>query len=115
MSRWPRRRRKSRRDDEPLEVHPLGGVLREVLSEPALRRGLAAGRLAQAWQEVVGGELARHTAPRSLSDGGLVVAVSSSGWAAQVRFLSEEIRNRANAVLGEELVRKVVVTVFENR
>lgn len=115
----PRFRRRPARGpvegDRVIEVHQLSGVLRELLAAPAFRQGMAAGRLGQAWEEVVGKDLARHTTPRSLSDGRLVVAVTSPAWAAQVRFLTEQIRLRAVAVLGEDVVQKVVITVQENR
>lgn len=76
-----------------------------------MRPGLALGRLARSWAEVVGPELARETAPRALDHGSLVVAATSSGWGTQARFLAEEIRRKANAALGTEEVRAVKVIV----
>lgn len=96
------------RSGEPQEV---GRVLREALGGARFQRGLALGRLARSWGDVVGPRLARETAPASLDDGGLVVAVSSGPWGAQVRFLTHEIRRRANDVLGSEEVRAVRVVV----
>lgn len=93
------------------EVQEVGRVLREALDEPRFKRGLALGRLARAWEDVVGPRLARETAPASLDGGGLVVSVSSGAWGAQVRFLTREIRSRANEVLGTEEVRVVRVVV----
>jgi predicted nucleic acid-binding Zn ribbon protein len=75
------------------------------------RRGLALGRLARSWVDIVGPGLARETEPFSLEDGGLVVSVSTGAWGAQVRFLAHEIRRRANEVLGAEEVQLVRVTV----
>jgi predicted nucleic acid-binding Zn ribbon protein len=76
-----------------------------------MRKGVALGRLARSWPQVVGEELARQTTPRALDEGGLLVAASSAAWGSQVRFLAREIRRRANAELGSEVVRKVRVTV----
>jgi hypothetical protein len=81
------------------------------MSSERFRRGLALGRLARSWEEVVGASLARETEPISLDQGGLLVSVSSGAWGAQVRFLAPEIRRRANEVLGSQEVRVVRVTV----
>jgi predicted nucleic acid-binding Zn ribbon protein len=97
------------------ELQEVGRVLREALGEPRFKRGLALGRLARAWEDVVGPRLARETAPASLDEGGLVVAVSSGAWGAQVRFLTREIRQRANQVLGTEEIRAVRVVVGRPR
>ena len=92
-------------------MKPVGGVLREAMGSERFRRGLALGRLARSWDEVVGAALARETEPLSLDHGGLVVSVSSGAWGAQVRFLAHDIRRRANEVLGAQEVRTVRVTV----
>lgn len=93
------------------EMKPVGGVLREAMSSERFRKGLALGRLARSWEEVVGERLARETEPLSLEEGGLVVSVSSGAWGAQVRFLAHEIGRRANEILGTREVRAVRVTV----
>jgi len=61
---------------------------------------------------VVGERLAQETAPVSLDDqGALLVRASSSAWAAQVRFLAEEISGAANRLLGDDRVASVRVVV----
>jgi predicted nucleic acid-binding Zn ribbon protein len=89
----------------------IGSVVRDLLGDRRMRRGMALGRLARSWPQVVGEELGRHTAPRALEGGGLVVAAASAAWGSQVRFLAREVRRRANEVLGVEEVRSVRVTV----
>ena len=89
----------------------IGGILGDILGERRMRKGVALGRLARAWPQVVGEDLARHTTPRSLEGGGLLVAASSAAWGSQVRFLAREIGRRANLALGSEEVRTVRVTV----
>ena len=81
----------------------------------AARRGwqshLAAGDLHAAWDEVVGPQLARQTAPLRLQGGVLVLSASSPLWAAEVRQLGRVITERVNARLGAGTVRQVTVTV----
>jgi hypothetical protein len=68
-------------------------------AERRLGAGLLLGTLGRSWEAVVGQRLAEESAPAGLDDGVLLVRVSSSAWAAQIRFLSQEIRDQANRVL----------------
>lgn len=104
--------RRPPRSDRP---RGLGEVLDEVLADAAFARGLPVGRLAAAWAEVVGPRLAAETAPVSLEAGVLAVAATTGPWGAQARFLADEIRRRANAVLGVEVVRAVRIVVRPER
>jgi predicted nucleic acid-binding Zn ribbon protein len=99
--------------DRPEPPEEVGAVLREVLAQPRMRPGVSLGRLVRAWEDVVGPDLVRETRPVALEEGGLVVAVSTAAWAVQVRFLAEEVRRRANEMLGAEMVRSVRVTVHQ--
>jgi predicted nucleic acid-binding Zn ribbon protein len=92
-------------------LQAIGAILRGILGQPRLRTGVALGRLATSWEAVVGPRLAPETEPRALESGALLVAASSAGWAAQVRFLSDDIRRRANQALGRDDVVSVRVTV----
>jgi hypothetical protein len=98
-------------DDRRKEPQALGDVIRGVLGSGPMRSGMALGRLARSWDRVVGERLAGRSAPKRLERGGLVVSAASSSWAAQVTFLSQEIRRRANDILGSEEVRSVRVVV----
>jgi predicted nucleic acid-binding Zn ribbon protein len=101
-------RRKDRRTGDPA---PIGEIIDGLLQEQLFARGLAVGRLAAMWPQVVGDRLADATAPAELEDGVLTVAASDSIWGAQARFLNEEIRAKANEALGSEAVRRVHVLV----
>jgi predicted nucleic acid-binding Zn ribbon protein len=112
MSRWKRTGGAPFRSDDP---ERLDAVIDGLRGERPWRSGLALGELGRRWAEVVGERLAVETRPAGLERGLLVVAASSSGWAAQVRFLSDEVRKRANSVLGNEAVQQVKVSVADAR
>lgn len=95
------------------ELTGIGAVLRGLLGGPALRRGLALGRLAKSWGDVMGDPLASQTEPISLDEAGLVIGASSPAWGAQVRFLAEDIRRRASEALDGQAVGPVRVVVRE--
>ena len=99
------------RPDSGEPERPVGSLLRSILDQPRMRRGLALGRLLRSWEDVVGPELARETRPLALDEGGLLVGATSAAWATQVRFLAEEIRRRSLPIVGQAGVRSVRVIV----
>jgi predicted nucleic acid-binding Zn ribbon protein len=103
---------RSRADERTMRDTPIGSVVDELLvRERVFARGLPIGRLAGDWEAVVGPRLGSESAPVSLDGGVLVVAASSGPWGAQVRFMTDEIRRRANLRLGSDVVSKVQVVV----
>lgn len=103
--------RKGRTDDP----EGLGSVLDALAAGRPWSAGIALGELGRRWDGVVGERLAMECAPASLDGGVLVIRASSATWGAQIRFLEGEIRGRANAALGGEVVREVRVTVGGGR
>ena len=66
-------------------------------------------RVHDRWVEIAGAQMAAHTEPVRLHGGVLVVRAESPTWATQVSYLSGELVERANAVLGEGQVHRVVL------
>jgi hypothetical protein len=94
------------------EAEELSSVLDGLLGDRIMRAGRAVGVLGRSWASVVGERLAEESAPVSLDDqGALLVRASSGAWAAQVRFLSTEIAEAANGLLGAARVASVRVVV----
>jgi predicted nucleic acid-binding Zn ribbon protein len=100
--------RKQARSEEPQEI---GAVLEGMLGQGPWASGISLGELGRRWDSVVGERLAQETVPVALEGGILLIRASSAAWAAQVRFLSSELRDRANDVLEIALVREVRVSV----
>jgi predicted nucleic acid-binding Zn ribbon protein len=89
----------------------VGQGLRALAAQRGWQSHLAAGDLNAAWEQVVGPQLAGQTAPIRLQGGVLVLAASSSLWAAEVRQLTRVITERVNERLGDGTVRQVTVSV----
>lgn len=105
----------ARRDDRSPHANAIGDIVDDLLREPHFEPGVAVGRLAGAWEAIVGPRLASETTPERLEAGTLVIAATSGPWGAQARFLAEEIRAQANAALGLERVRTVQIIVRPDR
>jgi hypothetical protein len=89
----------------------VGDVVRRLLGQRVFSRGIGVGKLARSWADVVGERLATETRPSKLEGGTLVVQASAGPWGSQARFLAEEIRKRANELLGTGDVKRVQVVI----
>jgi predicted nucleic acid-binding Zn ribbon protein len=63
------------------------------------------------WEELVGPDVASHTAPRSLRDGTLVIEVDHPAWATQLRWLSADLLARVRAETGLDSLTGVRITL----
>jgi predicted nucleic acid-binding Zn ribbon protein len=102
---------KRARQERSQEAQPIGSVLDSLTGGRPLAAGLALGELGRRWGAVVGDRLAQECSPIGLERGLLLVGAGSAAWAAQVKFLASQVRDRANEVLGMERVREVRVVV----
>ncbi|HSK97360.1 MAG TPA: DUF721 domain-containing protein [Euzebyales bacterium] len=89
----------------------VGEGLRALAARRGWQSHLAAGDLHKIWPEVVGPQMASHTAPLRLQGGVLVLAARTAMWAAEVRQHSRMITERVNELLGPGTVRQVTVSV----
>ena len=93
------------------ENHPhrlkdlLGGVGARVGLEDARATGLVWSH----WAEIVGDAIAGNAEPTSLKKGILRVRATSPTWAQELTYLATEIKERANAMAGSDVVREVRV------
>jgi predicted nucleic acid-binding Zn ribbon protein len=87
--------------------------LKDLLGGVGARLGLedtrATGLLWSRWSEIVGDAVAQNAEPTSLRKGVLRIRATSPTWAQELTYLAAEIRARANALAGAEVVREVRV------
>jgi predicted nucleic acid-binding Zn ribbon protein len=63
------------------------------------------------WETLVGPEIAAHAAPTSLRGGVLVLAVDQPVWAAQLRYLSDDLQRRIQGVTHSDAVSEIRIRV----
>ena len=118
MKRGKVNRRKRLPDDDPdpddptrhRDPDPVGDLARALAANRGWDRRLLGARIHDHWEEIAGASLAPHVRPLRLHGGVLVVSVSSAAWATQLRYLSTELMERANQVLGQGAVTSIKVT-----
>lgn len=104
-----------RKDDRSAEPVAIGDVVDRLLGEDLFSRGMPVAKLAAAWRQVVGEKLAEATKPTSLEGGILTVGADDGPWGAQAKYLSGQIRSRADEALGGGVVKSVRVVVSGQR
>lgn len=110
----PRARNRKQRYAPPKQVsHSIFEALEKMGLTDQVRRL----RIAQAWSEAVGPEVAARTQPVNFNRGVLVVRGASAAWQNELTFLKGEIIERLNAALGKLIVRdlKVVSGTVQRR
>jgi predicted nucleic acid-binding Zn ribbon protein len=98
--------RESGRGGDPTAFGP---AIRELMAARGWEERAAVGGVFGRWPQIVGPELAEHTAPQTFEDGVLVVAADSTNWATQVRLLASNLVKRLNEDLGHGTVQRVKV------
>jgi predicted nucleic acid-binding Zn ribbon protein len=87
----------------------LGEVLSGAGAQLPLEHPVETGKLWRSWRKIVGDAVAAHAQPSSFRGRVLRVRADSPVWATEIGYLADEIKGRANSVLGRELVREVRV------
>lgn len=89
----------------------LGPTVDKVARRLGAPSAAALSGLFGRWDEIVGEGIAAHAQPTALRDGRLVVTVDGTAWAAQLRYMGEELVRRCCEVLGVDAVRRIEIRV----
>ncbi len=90
-------------------AEPLRAFVKEVLSR---HPSFASNPLGD-WKDLVGEPVARHTVPRSLKNGRLVIVARDGVWKHHLEINKEALRERINALWGKLVVREISIRVGE--
>jgi len=97
--------------DEPLDpgrnISRAGDLLRQVLGGLRLEEGLEEDRLREAWREIAGEFIARHTQPVSLRNGRLVLRVLQPSMRFHLEQSRVQLLERLREHFGAGTIREV--------
>lgn len=105
-----------------MAIHPLPGSggqkprqisagLERVVKSLGLPAPNAVQTVFQAWDSVVGPELAQHCRPIGLKQGHLTVKATDQAWATELKWMESALVQRCADELGEGVVTSVGITV----
>ena len=89
----------------------IADALARVQAELGLPRSNVLRALADRWGEVVGADVAAHARLDAVRDRTAAIVVDSPLWASQLRYLEDDIVERANALVGVAIIRGIRVRV----
>ncbi len=92
--------------DDPVRV---SRVLGRMIESGGWRERLALGRLRSQWGQVVGDQVAAHSAPVKLASGTLTLRAESGAWASELALLAPRLAAASDRWLGGGLVKDVRV------
>lgn len=87
----------------------VGTLITAVVADLGLAQKLLEGQALLAWSEVAGSALAAQARPLRLQRGRLELAVPAAVWRAHLSFTKQELIERLNQRLGQEVVRELVL------
>jgi predicted nucleic acid-binding Zn ribbon protein len=97
--------------EEPMSI---ADALARVQAELGLPETDALRTLTDSWVTIVGDDVAAHARLEALRDETISIAVDSTLWATQLRYLETDIVERANALVGSRVVQEIRVRVEAN-
>jgi len=87
----------------------LGEAIRQMLQDTKLDYQLAAHRVLNHWEDVVGPAVARQTEWVRYRDGAFLVKAKNSVWSYELQYARQELQQRINQSAGFEVARQVTV------
>ena len=91
------------------ETKPLKEVLKEVIAQKPLQKGMQNVRICNSWEEVMGTHIKQYTEQVRFSHNILYVSLQSAALKIELSYQLEMIKERLNNHLGEPFIRKVVL------
>ena len=90
-------------------VKSLGELFGDYAQKPELDGKLKETRIRQAWASIAGEYIAKYTTYLRLRDDSLLVEIKDSTLRHELFLHKEEVLEKVNAFLGEQLVRQIQI------
>ena len=91
----------------------MDAVLGDVLEDAGVAKQVERLQALDLWADVVGDQVARVTAARSVDEGALIVEVKSSAWLMELNMMKSDIVQRMNERMREVPIERIVFVLAE--
>ncbi len=85
----------------------LNEALGELVERLGIGKKLHEYEAVTRWEEIVGEQIAKVSAPTRIDQGALIVKVSNGPWRNELTLRKEEIIGKINMTLGKDVVRDI--------
>ena len=92
-------------------IKPIKQILDEFVKNRRWEKNFALGLLKKDWQEVVGKNIAKHTAPKYVKAKKLYIEVDSPIWSTQLNFLKDQVIRTINSYYDKELIKDIFFNI----
>ena len=85
----------------------IGSIIDDVVTDLNIKSKLNISGIFNHWKEIVGMEISKKTRPKRLIRGILYVSVTTSTWANELSLMSNQLMEKINSYVGEEVVKGI--------
>ncbi len=97
------------RSENKFNIKSLKDVLKDVITQKPLKKGVQNIRICNSWGEVMGGNIQQYTSQVRFSHKILYININSAPLKMELKYRLEIIKEQLNTHLGGEFIRKVVL------
>ena len=97
------------REENKFKIKSIKDVLKEVITQKPLIKGVQNVRICNSWGEVMGENIQKYTTQVRFSHNILYVSLKSAPLKMELKFNIEVIKARLNKHLGKEFIKKIVL------
>ena len=97
------------KQDNKFKIKSIKDVLKEVITQKPLIKGVQNVRICNSWGEVMGENIQKYTTQVRFSNNILYVSLKSAPLKMELKFNIEVIKARLNKHLGKEFIKKIVL------
>ena len=94
---------------EKFEPKPIKSVLKEIIAQKPLKKGIRQIKICNAWGETMGDHILSYTDEVHFSHNTLYVTLHSAPLKMELSYGLDSLVKRINDHLGDELVRKITL------
>ena len=92
-----------------MSEYSLKDALQQFLNESRLKGSIQALQIEDAWEQIMGKTIARHTDKLQIFGDKLIITTCVAPLKQELNYQKEKIRLRVNEALGKNVIREVVV------
>lgn len=96
-----------------LQLSPISKIIEAHFRKIGAESQLFLYQVFTHWQEIVGERLSIRSQPKSLKNGRLVVTVTDPGWMQQLKFMTRQIQDAINRLVGKIIISEIFLVVGE--
>jgi hypothetical protein len=89
--------------------YSMGDALKKFLDGSRVKGGIQALQIADAWEEIMGKTIARHTDKIQIIGDKLIITTSVAPLKHELIYQKEKIKLRVNQALGQKVVNEVII------